>query len=72
MSDEELDAISQRAAGNPLFLQELAAPEETEGDGVVPETVEALLATKIDRLWRPPTERSSAGRRCSACRSPAR
>jgi class 3 adenylate cyclase/tetratricopeptide (TPR) repeat protein len=50
LSDEELAAISERAAGNPLFLQELAAPEEAEGDGVVPETVEALLTTKIDRL----------------------
>jgi class 3 adenylate cyclase/tetratricopeptide (TPR) repeat protein len=50
LSDEELEAISQRAAGNPLFLQELAVPDEAEGDGVVSETVEALLATKIDRL----------------------
>ena len=49
LTDEELEAISQRAAGNPLFLQELAAPDEAEG-GAVSETVEALLATKIDRL----------------------
>ena len=50
LSDEELEAISQRAAGNPLFLQELAVPDEAAGDGAVSETVEALLATKIDRL----------------------
>jgi class 3 adenylate cyclase/tetratricopeptide (TPR) repeat protein len=55
LSDDELEAISQRAAGNPLFLQELAAPEE-DGAGVVSETVESLLATKIDRL--PPADRA--------------
>jgi class 3 adenylate cyclase/tetratricopeptide (TPR) repeat protein len=50
LSDDELEAISQRAAGNPLFLQELAVPDGAESDGAVSETVEALLATKIDRL----------------------
>ena len=41
----------ERGAGNPLFLQELASPEkaldETEQ---MPDTVEALVATRIDRL----------------------
>ena len=50
LSDEELEAIATRAAGNPLFLQELASPEERGEDEVLPETVEALVATKIDRL----------------------
>jgi class 3 adenylate cyclase/tetratricopeptide (TPR) repeat protein len=50
LSDEELEAIAARAAGNPLFLQELASPEERGEDEVLPETVEALVATKIDRL----------------------
>ena len=47
---EELESIAERAAGNPLFLQELASPEDREGETVLPETVEALVATKIDRL----------------------
>jgi class 3 adenylate cyclase/tetratricopeptide (TPR) repeat protein len=51
VSDEELAAITERAAGNPLFLQELASPEEAvEAGELLPETVEALVATRIDRL----------------------
>jgi tetratricopeptide (TPR) repeat protein len=50
LTDDELEAIATRAAGNPLFLQELASPEERSEDEVLPETVEALVATKIDRL----------------------
>jgi class 3 adenylate cyclase/tetratricopeptide (TPR) repeat protein len=41
-------ALAERGAGNPLFLQELAiAGAETDE---LPETIEALLATRIDRL----------------------
>jgi len=49
LSDEDFAAIFDRGAGNPLFLQELAAPE---GEGVeqMPDTVESLVATRIDRL----------------------
>ena len=51
VGDDELAALMARAGGNPLFLLELAAAEaggdETEE---MPETVEALLATRIDRL----------------------
>jgi class 3 adenylate cyclase/tetratricopeptide (TPR) repeat protein len=51
LSDQELAAIAERAAGNPLFLQELAGPEGTaEEVEELPETVEALVATRIDRL----------------------
>jgi class 3 adenylate cyclase/tetratricopeptide (TPR) repeat protein len=50
LGEEELEAIAARAAGNPLFLQELASPDERGEDEVLPETVEALVATKIDRL----------------------
>jgi class 3 adenylate cyclase/tetratricopeptide (TPR) repeat protein len=51
VSDEELAAITERAAGNPLFLQELASPEEAVDESEqLPETVEALVATRIDRL----------------------
>jgi len=51
LSDHELAAIAERGAGNPLFLQELASPEEVaEEIEQMPETVEALVATRIDRL----------------------
>ncbi|HEX6788653.1 MAG TPA: adenylate/guanylate cyclase domain-containing protein, partial [Gaiellaceae bacterium] len=51
LSDEELAAITERAAGNPLFLQHLASPEEAVDETEeLPETVEALVATRIDRL----------------------
>jgi class 3 adenylate cyclase/tetratricopeptide (TPR) repeat protein len=51
LSDDELSAITERGAGNPLFLQELASPEAAaEGVEELPETVEALVATRIDRL----------------------
>src|SRR3954454_17371473 len=51
VSDGELAAITERAAGNPLFLQELAAPEDSSGaNEQLPKTVEALVATRIDRL----------------------
>jgi class 3 adenylate cyclase/tetratricopeptide (TPR) repeat protein len=49
LSDEELAAIFDRGAGNPLFLQELASPEG-EGEEQMPDTVESLVATRIDRL----------------------
>ena len=51
LTDEELAALMERGAGNPLFLQELASPakalDETEQ---MPDTVEELVATRIDRL----------------------
>jgi tetratricopeptide (TPR) repeat protein/class 3 adenylate cyclase len=50
LSDTELAAIAERGAGNPLFLQELASPEETPAAAEMPDTVEALVATRIDRL----------------------
>jgi tetratricopeptide (TPR) repeat protein len=51
LSEEELAAITERAAGNPLFLQHLASPEEAVDEAEeLPETVEALVATRIDRL----------------------
>jgi class 3 adenylate cyclase/tetratricopeptide (TPR) repeat protein len=51
VSDDELAAITERAAGNPLFLRELAAPGDGGEETVqLPETVEALVATRIDRL----------------------
>ena len=49
LSEVELAAIFDRGAGNPLFLQELASPEG-EGEEQMPDTVESLVATRIDRL----------------------
>jgi class 3 adenylate cyclase/tetratricopeptide (TPR) repeat protein len=51
LSDQELEAIADRGGGNPLFLRELAIPDETAAEGEqLPDTVEALVATRIDRL----------------------
>jgi tetratricopeptide (TPR) repeat protein len=51
LTEEELAALMERGAGNPLFLQELASPERAEeADEQMPDTVEALVATRIDRL----------------------
>jgi tetratricopeptide (TPR) repeat protein len=51
LSEEELGAIFDRGAGNPLFLRELAAPEKASETGEqLPDSVEALVATRIDRL----------------------
>ena len=49
-SEEELAAIAERAGGNPLFLQELVASGEGEVQAELPESVEAVVTTKIDKL----------------------
>src|SRR3954465_15905437 len=43
-------AIADRAGGNPLFLQELATSSRTPDEETLPESVEAVVATRIDRL----------------------
>jgi class 3 adenylate cyclase/tetratricopeptide (TPR) repeat protein len=49
LSEEQLAAVTARAAGNALFVRELAAAPP--GDGVaLPETVESLLTARIDTL----------------------
>jgi class 3 adenylate cyclase/tetratricopeptide (TPR) repeat protein len=51
LTDEELAALMERGAGNPLFLQRLASVGETSEEAdELPETVEALVATRIDQL----------------------
>jgi tetratricopeptide (TPR) repeat protein len=56
LSDHDLDAIANRSGGNPLVIRELVAAvagkEDVEG---LPETVEALMTARIDRL--PPRDR---------------
>jgi tetratricopeptide (TPR) repeat protein len=48
LSESELAALTERAAGNALFIRELAAGPT--GDGALPETVESLLTNRIDTL----------------------
>jgi class 3 adenylate cyclase/tetratricopeptide (TPR) repeat protein len=51
LTDEELAALMERGAGNPLFLQRLASVGETADEAdELPETIEALVATRIDQL----------------------
>ncbi len=47
-------AIAERAGGNPLYLQELVAACATpEGLGALPESIEAVITSRIDRLAPP-------------------
>jgi class 3 adenylate cyclase/tetratricopeptide (TPR) repeat protein len=46
----EVTAITDRAGGNPLFLQELVASSRAPEQEALPESVEAVVATRIDRL----------------------
>ncbi len=46
----EVSAITERAGGNPLFLQELVASQRAPEDEALPESVEAVVATRIDML----------------------
>jgi class 3 adenylate cyclase/tetratricopeptide (TPR) repeat protein len=51
------DSIARASGGNPLFIEEmLAVARETDGHVVVPPTLQALLAARIDQL--PMAERS--------------
>lgn len=51
LTDDELAALMERGAGNPLFLQKLASVgEQADEAEELPESVEALVATRIDQL----------------------
>ncbi|HJR95030.1 MAG TPA: adenylate/guanylate cyclase domain-containing protein [Gaiellaceae bacterium] len=51
LTEDELAALMERGAGNPLFLQRLASVGEAADEAEdLPETVEALVATRIDQL----------------------
>jgi class 3 adenylate cyclase len=52
----EVSAITDRAGGNPLFLQELVVSSRAPEDEALPESVEAVVTTRIDRL--PPGDRT--------------
>jgi class 3 adenylate cyclase/tetratricopeptide (TPR) repeat protein len=50
----QVAALAERAGGNPLFLQELVAASTVSGEAqALPETIEAVIASRIDRLAAP-------------------
>ncbi|WP_040495634.1 AAA family ATPase [Ilumatobacter nonamiensis] len=55
LSDADLDQIVVRAAGNPLFAIELARARSRDERGVLPDSIEQLIAARIDDL--PPDDR---------------
>jgi tetratricopeptide (TPR) repeat protein len=51
LPDDLREKIARASGGNPLFVTEMAAmARETEGDVVVPATLKALLAARLDQL----------------------
>lgn len=47
----ELAAVSRRAGGNPLFVQELLEATRRDGNvSALPDSIEGLMAVQIDRL----------------------
>jgi tetratricopeptide (TPR) repeat protein len=51
LAPHEISALAQRSGGNPLFLLELLAAARDVGDiEGLPDTVEALITARIDRL----------------------
>lgn len=55
LSHRRAAAIVERSEGNPLFLLELANLPHDLGDDMLPDSVESLLAARIDQL--PPPDR---------------
>jgi class 3 adenylate cyclase/tetratricopeptide (TPR) repeat protein len=51
LDDAAVAAVVRRAGGNPLFLQELI--DTAEADEELPDTVDAVVTTRIDRLAPP-------------------
>jgi tetratricopeptide (TPR) repeat protein len=50
LDDDEVATIVRRAGGNPLFLQELVSTAGREGTEELPDSVDAVVSTRIDRL----------------------
>ena len=71
LTDEELAAIIDRGAGNPLFLQELAA-SVGEGEASSCPTPSSRSSRRASTSSRRAIVRSCGGHPCSACRSPGR
>jgi len=50
LSQHQIAVLTQRAGGNPLFLEELVTAARGAGLETLPGTIEELLAAQIDRL----------------------
>ncbi len=50
MTQETKARIIEAAEGNPLFVEQLVAMQAESGELVIPPTIQALLAARIDRL----------------------
>jgi len=51
LAPHEVAALSERSGGNPLFLRELvAAARDADGIDSLPDSIEAVIAARIDRL----------------------
>ncbi|HZP57788.1 MAG TPA: tetratricopeptide repeat protein [Dehalococcoidia bacterium] len=51
IAQHELQAMAERAGGNPLFLREIIAARQAQQDvAALPGTLEALITSQIDRL----------------------
>src|SRR5439155_670089 len=57
VSEAVREPIVERAEGNPCFVEELVAALAERGDFQLPDSVQALLAARIDLL--PPVEKGS-------------
>ena len=71
--DEDVDAIAERAGGNPLFLQELARLDGSRGTRRRSSPRPSRRSSRRGSTRsRPPTARCCAGRRCSGMSFSAR
>ena len=63
--------VATRAGGNPFFAEEMARILAEEGTRAaeLPDTVQALLAARLDSLEPHERQLAAAGRRSSAARS---
>lgn len=50
LSDDELHELTRRAGGNPLFAIELTRALSRDAGAPLPDTVERVISTRIDRL----------------------
>jgi class 3 adenylate cyclase/tetratricopeptide (TPR) repeat protein len=50
LSEREVVLVRDRSGGNPLFLRELVAARTSGSVGELPDTVESVITSRIDRL----------------------
>jgi serine/threonine protein kinase/predicted ATPase len=49
-SDRTVAAVAQRAGGNPMFVEQIAAAVRDEGQDAIPASVRAVILAQVDRL----------------------